>query len=149
MIKFLHIIGVIMFFGNITISAVWRLFAEKSGEASVVKHALNMIQRTDLMFTLPGVLLIGITGHMLAPKFGGIAGHPWIYHSYALLTISALIWLAARIPIQIKQRRLLASESLAIQTPQFKKLTLWWSILGAITIILILTALTFMTIRPA
>jgi uncharacterized membrane protein len=149
MIKFLHIIGVIMFLGNITISAVWRLFAEKSGEASVVKQSLKMITLTDLLFSLPGVILIGVTGHILSPQFGGIAGHSWIYHSYAMLTVSVLIWLAALIPIQIKQRRLLATDAAAMESPQFKKLTLWWTLLSAIVAILPLIALYYMTIKPA
>jgi uncharacterized membrane protein len=147
MIKFLHIIGVIMFLGNIIISAFWRFNAERTGKSELISHAYKLTSLTDWIFTLPGVILIGITGHMLAPKFGGIAAQPWIYHSYAMLTVSALIWLAGLLPIQLKQRRLMASDPLANLSPQFKKLTLWWHILGLVATILPLVALFWMTAR--
>ena len=149
MIKTLHILGVILFMGNIIISAVWRLSVNNSKDVNLVKHALKLMTLSDLFFTLPGVILIGITGHMLAPKFGGIGAFAWIYHSYALLTMSALIWLAVLLPIQLKQKRLLVDAEDNLTSPQFKKLTFIWSILGTMAVSLPLGALVLMVLRPA
>ena len=147
MIKFLHMFGVILFLGNIIISALWRLSAEQDKGFSL-KRALSLLVLTDWVFTLPGVILIGVTGHMLAPKFGGIAANPWIYHSYAMLTVSAVIWLAGLLPIQIKQRKLLEADEKANESPKFKKLTLIWTILACLATLLPLIALYMMVSRP-
>ena len=147
--KYLHILGVILFLGNITISAFWRVFAERSKDAAVIKHALNLVIFTDWLFTLPGAILIILTGHMLAARFGGIAAFGWIYHSYAFLSVAALIWLAGLLPIQYKQQKLLAADATAFGSARFKKLTLWWNILGGLAILFPLIALYFMVLRPA
>lgn len=149
MIKFIHILGVVLFLGNIIVSAVWRLLAERSEDLAVKRFSLKLTQLTDWIFTLPGVILIGISGHMLAPSFGGIVAFGWIYHSYALLTISALIWLAFLIPIQRKQIRLLKDiHSFEPVKSQYLKLNKWWSILSSIATILVVIGLYLMTVRP-
>ena len=149
MIKSLHILGVILFLGNIIVSALWRLSAEKSKDILLIRHALKLINITDLIFTLPGAILIAFTGHMMASNFGGIGGHPWIYHSYALLTVSALIWLAGLLPLQRKQTKLLQEEGTDTHLSQkFTRLTKWWSILGLVATILPLIALILMVVRP-
>ncbi len=148
MIKTLHILGVVFFLGNSIIGAFWRLSVLKSKDISVVRHALKLTKLTDWVFTLPGALLIGVTGHMLAPKFGGIAAFGWIYHSYAMLTVAVLMWLAGMLPIQLKQIRMLNEDDVGHLSPQFQKLTLIWNTLGIIAMLLTLVALYLMVVRP-
>ncbi len=149
MIKLLHILGVVLFLGNIIVTAVWRIRAQKLDDKTIHIFSIKLAQRTDIIFTVPGVLLIGITGHMLAPGVGGIAAHPWIYHSYALLTISAILWAAILIPIQRKQLHLLeASHSIKEAGIRYKTLNRWWAIVGGIATLLPLIALYLMVVRP-
>ena len=149
MIKLIHILGAILFLGNLVISAVWRMQAEKNSERSIKLFSIKLIQRTDLIFTLPGIVLIAVSGHMLAGKFGGIGAHGWIYHSYAMLTVSALIWLAGLIPIQKKQLRMTQdAEGFDSNLPPYKKLNRLWAILSGIATLLPLVALYLMIVRP-
>ncbi len=149
MIKTLHILGVVLFLGNILISTIWRLLAQRADDKAIHKFSINLIQKTDIIFTIPGVVLIAVTGHMLAAGLGGIGAHGWIYHSYALLTVSALIWVAGLMPIQRKQMRLIeASHSLKEAGIRYKTLNRWWVILGSIAAILPLIALYLMVVRP-
>lgn len=150
MLKLLHIMGVVLFLGNIIVSAVWRMRAQKSEDKAIHTFSLRLIQRTDMMFTLPGVLLIVITGHMMAPQYGGIGTQGWIYHSYALLLLSALIWVAALLPIQRKQIRLI-TEAHAVKEAGIRYQTLhrWWAILGGLATLLPLIALYLMITHPA
>jgi uncharacterized membrane protein len=149
MLKTLHILGVVLFLGNIIISFVWRLLAQRIDDKAVHKFSIKLIQRTDFIFMVPGVIIIGVTGHMLAPALGGSGAHPWIYHSYALLTLSVLIWVAGLLPIQRKQMRLIdESHSLKEAGVRYKALNRWWSILGAIATVLPLIALYLMVVRP-
>jgi len=150
MIKTLHLLGVVLFLGNIIISAVWRLLAQRTDDKAIHRFSVKLVQKTDLLFTLPGVILIGVTGHMLAEGLGGIGSHSWIYHSYAMLTVSALIWVAGLIPIQRKQMRLIdESHSLKEAGVRYKTLNRWWAILAGIATILPLIALYLMVVRPA
>ncbi len=150
MIKVLHILGVVLFLGNLIVSAVWRLLAQKIDDKAVHKFSIKLIQKTDILFTVPGVILIAVTGHMLAEGLGGIGAHSWIYHSYTLLTVSALIWMLGLIPIQRKQLHLI-SESHSIKEAGIRYITLnrWWAILGGLATILALIALYLMVARPA
>ncbi len=149
MLKVLHILGVVLFLGNIIVSAVWRLRAQKEDDIAVHKFSIKLIQRTDFIFTVPGIILIAVTGHMLAPGLGGIGAHGWIYHSYALLTVSALIWGAGLIHIQRKQLRLLeASHTVKEAGIRYKTLNKWWAILSGIATLLPLIALYLMIVRP-
>mgnify|MGYP003980345927 CR=1 FL=1 len=149
MIKVLHILGVVLFLGNIIISAIWRLLAQRVEDKAVHRFSIKLIQRTDLIFSVPGVILIAVTGHILATGLGGIGAHGWIYHSYALLTVSALIWVAGLIPIQRKQMRLIeASHSLKEAGIRYKTLNRWWTILVSIATVLPLIALYLMVVRP-
>ncbi len=149
MIKTLHILGVVLFLGNIIISAVWRLLAQKANDKAIHKFSIKLIQSTDYLFTVPGVVLIAVTGHMLATGLGGIGAHGWIYHSYALLSVSALIWVVGLLPIQRKQMRLIdESHSLKEAGIRYKTLNKWWSVLGIIATVLPLIALYLMVVRP-
>ncbi len=150
MIKLLHILGVVLFLGNIIISAIWRLLAQKAEDKSVHRFSIKLIQRTDIIFTVPSVILIAVTGHMLAVGLGGIGAHGWIYHSYALLSVSALIWLVGLVPIQRKQLKLIEeSHSLKEAGIRYKTMNKWWVILGTIATVLPLIALYLMVVRPA
>ena len=149
MIKVLHILGAVLFLGNIIISAVWRLLAQGVDDKAVHKFSIKLIQRTDVIFTIPGIVLIAVTGHMLAAGVGGIGAHSWIYHSYALLTVSALIWIAGLLPIQRKQMRLLnESHSIKEAGIRYKTLNKWWIILWIVAAVLPLIALYLMVVRP-
>lgn len=149
MIKVLHILGVVLFLGNFIVGTLWRYFAQGSEDKAIHKFSIKLLQLTDLIFTAPGVLLIAITGHMLAEGVGGIAAHSWVYHSYAFLTVSALIWLAVLVPIQRKQKRLLEeSHSLKEAGIRYKTLNRWWIILMSLAILLSLIALYLMIVRP-
>jgi uncharacterized membrane protein len=150
MIKVLHILGVVLFLGNIIISSLWRHLAQRAEDKAVHKFSIKLIQRTDIFFSVPGIILIAVTGHMLAPGLGGIGAHGWIYHSYSLLTVSALIWVAGLMPIQKRQLRLIeASHSLKEAGIRYKTLNRWWTILGTVAAVLPLIALYLMVVRPA
>jgi len=149
MIKSFHILGVVLFLGNIIVSGIWRISAERSKDFAVIKHSLKLINFTDLLFTLPGIILIIGSGHPLAAKIGGIGAYPWIYHSYALLTVSIILWLGGLLPIQRKQYKIMKQDIADSHlSPSFKKLTMWWSILGIFATLLPLIAMVLMVVQP-
>ena len=64
--KFLHITGVVMLMGNITVTAIWKFFADRDGRAPVLAFAQRLITYTDWSMTLWGVILTMAGGYGLA-----------------------------------------------------------------------------------
>ena len=101
---FLHIAGAVVFLGNIIVTAAWMLMAERTRSINVIHFSAKAVIRADLLFTLPGVLLIVMNGFvMVIAGWGGWdAFHEfsWISAALALFIASGVIWVGVLIPVQ-------------------------------------------------
>ena len=89
-----------------------------------------------------GARVAGTVGAMMAHPLGGESAHPWIRWSYILFGLSGLIWAIVLVPIQLKQRALLARTDRI--TPEYLQLSRIWQITGAVATLLPLPILYFM-----
>jgi uncharacterized membrane protein len=98
-LKFVHILGVVLFVGNIIVTALWKSRADESGDLATVAFAQRTVARTDWAFTLPGILLVFIGGYGMA-VVGRVPlnGLRWLEWGQGLFYVSALIWLIVLIP---------------------------------------------------
>jgi len=101
-----HVVGVVLFIGNIVVTAVWKLLADRTRTPAVVAYAQRLVTVTDVAFTAMGAALIAVSGPILAEDVGGISGPTWLTIGFALFIASGVIWAAVLIPIQIAQSRL-------------------------------------------
>ena len=92
-LKVLHLVCACLFLGNVIVSGVWALLAERTRNHAIIQFSNRMVLITDAIFTLCGALGVVWTGHGMAQHLGGGASHPWIQWSYGLLSFSGLIWL--------------------------------------------------------
>src|SRR5690349_5344288 len=78
--KFMHIVGAVLFIGNIVVTAMWMILAAMTKQRPVVHFAAKAVTQADLLFTVPGVLLLFLNGMSLAPAFGGGSpfGASWV-----------------------------------------------------------------------
>lgn len=147
---FLHILGVVLFIGNIVVTAVWKVLADRTKSPAVVAFAQRLVTTTDIAFTAPGVILIIVSGQVMADDLGGVFGGPeWLTIGWSLFIASGVIWLGALVPIQVMQARLarrFASEAVVPQ--RYWRLSTLWSVFGALATILPLAALYFMVFKP-
>ena len=101
---FLHIGGAVVFLGNIIVTAAWMLMAERTRIVNVIHFSAKAVIRADLLFTLPGVLLILMNGFaMVFAQWGGQGAFhqlSWITVALALFTASGVIWVGILIPVQ-------------------------------------------------
>ena len=101
---FLHIAGAVVFLGNIIVTGVWMLLAERTRSIPVIHFSAKAVIRADFLFTLPGVLLLVMNGLvMVVARWGGWdAFHQvsWITIALALFIASGVIWLGILIPVQ-------------------------------------------------
>jgi len=141
-LKVIHLVCAALFLGNVIVSGVWALLAERTRNHAIIQFSNTMVLITDGLFTLTGAVGVVWTGHGMALHLDGGAGHPWIQWSYALLSFSGLIWLLVLVPIQFKQRALLrASDTVG---EEYWRLSRIWQIAGAIATVLPLPIVYFM-----
>ena len=63
--KFLHVTGVAMLMGNITVTAIWKFFADRDGRPQVLAFAQKLVTYTDWSMTFWGVVLIMGGGYFM------------------------------------------------------------------------------------
>lgn len=147
--KFLHIVGAVLFIGNIIITAVWMILTVRTQQRPLVHFGAKAVNQADLLFTVPGVLLIFLNGMVLAPAFGN--GNPfgagWIVAALILLIASGAVWLGFLLRYQNQLVELSASgDSLS---PEFMRVFRNWGIWGGIATVLPILSLVLMVFKPA
>lgn len=60
--KILHVIGVVLFLGNIITGVFWAYHAGRTRDPKLIAHAFEGITRSDRWFTMPGVTLLTVAG---------------------------------------------------------------------------------------
>jgi uncharacterized membrane protein len=149
LLKTIHLIGVILFIGNIVVTALWKMVADRTRDIAVIRYATGMVNVTDILFTVGGVAVLLGAGQAMAPSYGGVMATKWILWSYALLAGTGLIWIFLLLPIQITQSRLLKSLGPQEGIPaRYWALSRWWAVAGAIATVLPLPAIYLMVAKP-
>ena len=133
-LKIIHLVCACLFLGNVIVSGIWALLAERTRNHAIIQFSNRMVLITDGLFTLLGSIGIVWTGHGMAENFGGAEGHPWIQWSYGLLSFSGLIWLFVLVPIQFKQRALLRNTDTVSEA--YWRLSRIWQMAGAVATLL-------------
>ena len=136
--KMLHILGVVLFLGNIITATFWKTFADQSASRKSSRSANGLSSPPTSSFTLGGVVLILIGGFGMVRVAGlDIASTPWLQHGLALFGISGLIWVLILIPIEYWQLRMANDFASGGEIPErFWRLNRWWIIWGIVATVL-------------
>ncbi|GGB72216.1 DUF2269 family protein [Blastomonas aquatica] len=149
-LKFLHILGVILLLGNITVTAVWKVFADRTRDARIVAYGQRMVTGTDFGITVPGIALtmIGGYGAMYAARYD-FPGPAWLVWSQLSFLAAGFFWLGILIPIQVRQARIARqfSDDFAI-TEEYRRLSRRWLFWGLVATVPLVAALYFMIAKP-
>ncbi|MBA3788041.1 MAG: DUF2269 domain-containing protein [Actinobacteria bacterium] len=144
-----HVVGVVLFIGNIVVTAVWKLLADRTRTPAVVAYAQRLVTVTDVAFTATGAALIAISGPILAEDLGGIGGPTWLTVGFALFLASGVIWAAVLIPVQIAQARLARQFRNEGSVPaRYWRLAKLWAVFGTVATLLPLANLYLMVVKP-
>lgn len=150
-LKTMHILGVILFLGNIIVTAWWKLMADRHGDPIVVAFAQRQVTLTDFVFTAGGgaLLLLGGLGNAL--WYGMDYLHtPWMAWGLVLFSASGVIWVTVLIPVQIKQARLARTFAKGGLIPaEYRRLGRIWNGFGLLATVLPLAAVYLMVFKPA
>jgi len=149
LLKSLHLLGVVLFLGNIVVTAIWKVAADRTRRPVVIAYAQRLVTITDLALTLPGAVLILLSGHLMAGGHSGIFSASWLTTGWLLFIVSGLLWLCALVPIQVMQSRLARGfRDQDSVPPRYWRLATAWSVVGSIATILPLANLYFMVFKP-
>ncbi len=146
---FMHIIGAVLFIGNIIMAAYWKLGADRSGNLAVIHKSASDVMRADYVFTIPGIALLLTSGHVMADQYGyDIFSWSWLGISYGLLILSGVLWAVVLLPTQ---RRMIREAALSLQqnrlTEGYRKASMRWNAFGSVATILPLTVLLLMVFK--
>jgi uncharacterized membrane protein len=145
----MHIIGVVFFLGNILVTAVWKMLADRTRDAAVVAFAQRLVLTTDVAFTATGVVLILVSGQVMAEDFGGVFGPTWLTIGWSFFIASGVIWLTILVPIELKQARLAREFRGGGAIPdRYWRLSTLWAVFGGIATVLPFINVFLMVLKP-
>jgi uncharacterized membrane protein len=149
--KLIHVLGVLLFVGNITTGILWKVQAERTRDPALIAHACAGLTRSDRFFTMPGVMLLVIAGIVAA--IGGnfpILGTGWILWSIVLLTISGLAFMLRVAPLQRRMHALAAAAAKDGQLDRaaYDAASRSWNVWGIIALLAPLVAVALMVLKP-
>ncbi len=147
--KILHLLGVVLFLGNIIVTAVWKTFAGRTKNPAVAGYAQGLVTLTDWVFTLGGAILILLGGYGMAAEAGYDLKTSWLFLGQSLFIAPGVIWLAILVPIQIRQARLAHVFEQGGSIPvEYWRLNRRWIFWGILATVLPLTNLHVMVAKP-
>jgi uncharacterized membrane protein len=145
---FLHLTGVVMLMGNITVTAIWKFFADRDGSAPVLAFAQKLVTYTDWSMTVWGVVLTMAGGYWMAFAGGHDLTSGWLLWSQLLFVIAGLIWLLAIVPIQVKQAKAARAFPQTGVTDAYRQLSRRWLAWGLVSTVPLVAAMWLMVAKP-
>lgn len=148
-LKFIHVLAVIMFVGNITVGIFWKTIADKTKDPRIIAHTIAGIIGADRWFTIPGVILL-LIGGIGAAVVGQIPilGTGWILWAIVLFIIAGI----AFGPISRAQRALreVAESGITgtMDWVRYEALSQRWNVFGMIATAAPLLAVLLMVTKP-
>lgn len=98
--KLLHIVGVVVFMGNLIAGPLWLFFAYAEDDPRHFQWAARMLSSADIWLTTPGVQLTLWNGLFLAAQLGGVRRQPWIAESVAWVVAASVLSVLVVLPWQ-------------------------------------------------
>ncbi len=146
----LHVLGVVLFLGNLIVTAVWKTLADRTKSPPVVAYAQRLVTVTDVAFTATGAVLIAVSGHVMAGDFGGVfSGPTWLVVGWSLFIGAGVIWLAVLVPVEVMQERLARGFREAETIPErYWRLSRVWAVAGTVATLLPLANIYLMVAKP-
>ncbi|MBB6669727.1 DUF2269 family protein [Cohnella nanjingensis] len=147
----LHVLGAVLFLGNIVTAAFWKIAAERAGDVGHLSRTARNVMLADYAFTLPGIVLLLATGVVMAVRVGyAMDAWNWMTASIGLFALSGLVWLAILIPAQrsMMKESAAAARAQAALSPQYRRASRRWDVFGTLVILMPLAVLYLMLNKP-
>ncbi|MBI4987243.1 MAG: DUF2269 domain-containing protein [Rhodocyclales bacterium] len=148
-LKSLHILGVVLFVGNIIVTGWWKVQADRTRNPAIIAFAQRQVTLTDWVFTFGGSSLLVAAAYANVALHGLSLSAPWLLWGQALFYLSGLLWVAILIPVQIRQARLARGFAGGGTIPEeYWRLNRIWLWVGILATVLPAANLYFMVFKP-
>lgn len=146
-LKLLHILGVVLLLGNVTVTSIWKLYADATQDPAIIAFAQRLVTVTDWFFTFWGIVLLVAGGYGAAWLAGmDVLRDDWLVWSEIMFAVAGAIWLFMLVPIQVRQARMARAFAPAGPIPAaYRRLGRLW-IIGGLAATVPLVAATWMMI---
>ncbi|MBV8281818.1 MAG: DUF2269 family protein [Candidatus Eremiobacteraeota bacterium] len=143
-LKLVHVAGVVLFLGNITVGVFWKHISDRSRNPAIMAFTIDAIIAADRVFTIPGVLIV-LAGGLGAAYVGGIPilSTGWLLWGLIAFILSGL----AFGPLSRTQRKLSAAAH-AGDLSEYDRLSKSWDLWGFIALALPIVAFVLMILKP-
>ena len=147
--KVIHLAGVVIFLGNIIVTGIWKVMADRTQEARIIAYAQRLVTITDWIFTAGGAMLIVLGAYGMVFTAGLDLTQFWLALGQSLFVASGVIWAAILIPTQIVQARQARAFAGGGPIPEsYWRHSRRWMIWGTIATLLPLANLYVMVFKP-
>lgn len=150
-LKILHVAAVVVFLGNLVTGILWKIHADQTNDPAIIRHTMAGLIRADRWFTIPGVILIVISG-VGAAVIGGLPllGTPWILWGIILFTLSGIAYMGRVAPLQQKMLEAARAgvESGNLDWDRYRALSRSWNVWGTIALLTPVLAMIAMIAKP-
>lgn len=145
----LHLIGAVLFLGNIVTAAFWKVRADLQSDIGIIHSTNKNLMLADVVFTLPGLILIIVSGILMAAREGALSeGFNWLTLSLILFAVTGVVWLAILIPLQRAMIRHSSPAAASGGLPEaYRKATRLWNGFGIAATLLSLAILYLMVTK--
>ena len=151
-LKLIHVAAVIVFLGNIITGLFWKAHADRTRDVRFIAHTMRGIIRSDQWFTVPGVIVITMTGVLAAIQAGlPLLRTGWIFWSLVAFSVSGIVFAWRVAPLQKEILALTTSTSdTAFPWDRYRSKSIQWEIWGFVATVTPIIAVALMVLkRPA
>lgn len=150
LLKFIHLIAVVLFLGNIITGVFWHMHAARTRDPKLLAHTVDGIIRSDRWFTIPGV--VGLVGAGVGLALLGnlpLLRTGWILWSVIAISLSGVIFAWRVAPLQREMFSLANSATVNnFDYARYRALSICWGFWGALAVLTPLAALALMIVKP-
>lgn len=144
-LKLVHVAGVVLFLGNITVGVFWKAFADRTGDLRIMGYTMDAIIRADRVFTIPGIVLLLIGGIGAAM----VGGYPILQTGWLLWGICAFILSGIAFGPLSRVQRSIAAAAHAGNKADYDRHSQGWTLWGSLALFFPIVAFAIMILKPA
>lgn len=148
-LKYLHILSMVLLFGTGLGSAFYKWMADRSGNVAHIAVTNRHVVLADWLFTTPTVIFQPISGLWMVYLLGLPLSTPWIASSLSLYVLAGVCWLPV-VWLQIRMRNLadaavISQTALPAQYWRYARLWFWLGVPAFIAMVLVVLMMVFKT----
>lgn len=148
-LKSLHVLGAVLFVGNIIVTGWWKVQADRTRHPAIVAFAQRQVTLTDWIFTFGGAGLVVVGAYANVYLHDLPLDAPWLFWGQVMFFASGVLWVAILIPLQIRLARLARGFAGGGAIPdEYWRLNRIWLRVGILATVLPAANLYFMVLKP-